>query len=282
MENITGISTEKKLQILLEWERLYTDALLDALKPSGDVLEIGFGSGYAANSIQSFHPKSHTIIETNAQKAHEASPLKNKNPSITVIGEDWQTALPKLKSFDTIFFHDYPIENEMQILKYLFQEDTEIAASQAKELLGQLEEQMSTLKMQFSDSEIEDFFQKLGRFNSTELPIFFRKLQVNGNITKQQYESLQKKHNFESAPYKNVASTQADPMLICLEECLKSHMGPGARFTAILNTQVSKYDNAAFFETVITNPAYDYTEKSVTLKLDDKPRNALIMLVKKH
>lgn len=246
MQNTTGISTEKKLQIVLEWERLYTDALLDALKPSGDVLEIGFGSGYAANSIQSFHPKSHTIIETKAQKAHEASQLKSKNSSITVIEEDWHKALPKLKSFDAIFFHDYPIENEMQILKYLFQEDAEIAASQVKELLGQLEEQMSTLKMQFSDSEIEDFFQKLGRFNSAELPIFFRKLQVNGNITKQQYESLQKKHHFESAPNKNVASTQADPMLICLQECLKSHMDPGARFTAILNTQVSKYDNAAF------------------------------------
>ena len=52
-----------KFQVMMEWEKPYMHACIDALKPFGDVLEIGFGLGYSAERIQTYHPKSHTIIE---------------------------------------------------------------------------------------------------------------------------------------------------------------------------------------------------------------------------
>ena len=51
------------LQVMMAWEKPYMEACVDALKPSGDVLEIGFGLGYSATQIQKYSPKSHTIIE---------------------------------------------------------------------------------------------------------------------------------------------------------------------------------------------------------------------------
>lgn len=62
------------LQVMMEWEKPYMEACIDALKPIGDVLEVGFGLGYSSTRIQKYHPKSHTIIEcdpTVVQKAKE-------------------------------------------------------------------------------------------------------------------------------------------------------------------------------------------------------------------
>ncbi len=55
-------SNDEKLKVLLEWKNAYTEALINALKPTGSVLEVGFGSGAAATAIQKHQPKSHTII----------------------------------------------------------------------------------------------------------------------------------------------------------------------------------------------------------------------------
>ncbi len=38
--------------VRMEWEKPYKAALIDALRPSGDVLLIGFGLGLAASLIQ--------------------------------------------------------------------------------------------------------------------------------------------------------------------------------------------------------------------------------------
>ena len=51
-------------QIMMEWEKPYMEASIDILKPTGDVLEIGFGLGYSANAIQKYDINMHTIIET--------------------------------------------------------------------------------------------------------------------------------------------------------------------------------------------------------------------------
>ena len=54
---------DNKYQVMMEWEKPYMEACIDKLKPSGNVLEVGFGMGYSATQIQKYKPKSHTIIE---------------------------------------------------------------------------------------------------------------------------------------------------------------------------------------------------------------------------
>ena len=41
-------------QVMMEWEKPYMEAMVEKLNPSGDVLEIGFGMGYSANTILKF------------------------------------------------------------------------------------------------------------------------------------------------------------------------------------------------------------------------------------
>ena len=54
---------DNKYQVMMEWEKPYMEACIDKLKPSGNILEVGFGMGYSATQIQKYKPKSHTIIE---------------------------------------------------------------------------------------------------------------------------------------------------------------------------------------------------------------------------
>ena len=54
---------EDKAQVMMEWEKTYMESIINTIKPTGNVLEIGFGCGYSATAIQQYNPKSHTIIE---------------------------------------------------------------------------------------------------------------------------------------------------------------------------------------------------------------------------
>eukprot|EP00968_Pinguiococcus_pyrenoidosus_P015794 scaffold1474_cov256-Pinguiococcus_pyrenoidosus.AAC.4 len=51
--------------VMMEWEKPYMEALVEALRlsPRDDVLEIGFGCGYSALAILDASPRSHCIIE---------------------------------------------------------------------------------------------------------------------------------------------------------------------------------------------------------------------------
>ena len=45
-------------QVMMEWEKPYMEGAIDLLKPTGDVLEIGFGLGYSATRIMAHNPES--------------------------------------------------------------------------------------------------------------------------------------------------------------------------------------------------------------------------------
>ena len=56
---------ELQIEVMMSWE----DSLMKrhaevVCENGGDVLEIGFGMGIAANYIQELNPSSHTIVET--------------------------------------------------------------------------------------------------------------------------------------------------------------------------------------------------------------------------
>ena len=111
--------TEKNVQVMMEWEREYMYACVDSLNLSGkdDVLEIGFGMGCSASRIQSKRPKSHTIVECDRAIIKDIENWKRsvKAENVVVIESTWQDFLSSSrsdKSYDCVFFDDFPISIE--------------------------------------------------------------------------------------------------------------------------------------------------------------------------
>jgi len=276
-------NTEKERQKhVLDWDKAYIGAMIDELKPNGDVLEIGFGNGEAAEHIQSLPIKSHTIIESNPDLLKKAIEWQKKYPKVKIIENTWEVALPKLGQFNTIFFNNHFLTNQDDVLNYLFSNEIATASNTAKELMNEIEKRMSEVTAQYSDKEIEAFYQKVGQFNKHEMPAFFHKLMDNGNISEEQYKSILKKHSLNPESGKNKVSTKrkvANEMFTCLQECLKNHMQKGSRFSAYLYDHTSKYSDTRFFDQVITDPNLDYAEKTVAIKIDNKPHDALVFVI---
>ncbi|KAJ0403863.1 hypothetical protein P43SY_004836 [Pythium insidiosum] len=105
-------------QVMMAWERQYMHACVDALgiQRSDRVLEIGFGLAYSATRIQSYRPRSHTIIECDSAVLLQAHAFAADQPGeVTIVEGTWQRMLPVLGDFDCIFFDDYPLpENESE------------------------------------------------------------------------------------------------------------------------------------------------------------------------
>jgi len=99
-----------KAQVMMEWEKPYMEACIDRLEPSGDVLEIGFGLGYSANRIQSYNPKSHTIIECDPIVLQKLETWAQNKKNVIIVKGKWQEKLSQLGVFDEIFMDDYPLE----------------------------------------------------------------------------------------------------------------------------------------------------------------------------
>ena len=96
-------------QVMMEWEKPYMKALVDNLKPNGDVLEIGFGLGYSAEQIQKYKIKSHTIIEPNNSVIKKLNKwAKKQKHKVIVVEGIWQEQLKHLGKFNSIFFDDSP------------------------------------------------------------------------------------------------------------------------------------------------------------------------------
>ena len=152
-----GEKFKEKMQVMLQWKKLYCEALIDTLRPFGDVLEVGFGHGYAADRIQTYKPKSHTLIIQDPDTVKEARSWAKKHANITIVEGSWQDKLPSLGTFDAIFFNDYPIDTEMGMINRVNLENMEQTSSQAKELLSKLENQLSQMTIHYSDQEIKTF-----------------------------------------------------------------------------------------------------------------------------
>ena len=75
-----------------------------------NVLEIGFGLGYSANRIQSYNPKSHTIIECDKVVLQKLATWAEDKKNVIIVEGKWQEKLPNLGIFDEIFMDDYPLD----------------------------------------------------------------------------------------------------------------------------------------------------------------------------
>lgn len=258
--------------IAMSWERPYIEACIDALQPSGDVLEVGYGLGYGAARIRTYHPRSHTVIEAIPEIAAQA-----RQAGVNVIEESWEKALTKLGSFDVVFFHDYAS-------KHLPKEPSKKAAGllvkAGKALVESAMKKFSLKSMRYSDEDLAAFLQmmeKSGRDDSRMVLRFFADLYKDNQITLHQWENLAKElvkrgwalpeeiAKAEEAIVPAVAQHDSR-VLEFLETCLDRHMKKGARFSCFLDDPASKYEDPVFMEQVINNPALDYAEKWIEVE----------------
>jgi hypothetical protein len=104
------ILSESNQQVMMEWEKPYMEKSIDALSPSGDVLEIGFGCGYSATQIMKYPIKSYTIIECDSDTIKRIEEWKKDySVPIIIIHGTWQSKLHSLGVFDKIYFDDFPL-----------------------------------------------------------------------------------------------------------------------------------------------------------------------------
>jgi len=98
----------KELEIMMSWEDPIMKKHVEFLcENGGDILEIGFGMGISANYIQSYNPKSHTIIEIHPQILEKANAWAEDKSNVNILEGDWFDVLPSLGKFDGIFYDTF-------------------------------------------------------------------------------------------------------------------------------------------------------------------------------
>tara|TARA_Y100000593_G_scaffold83824_1_gene158287 strand:- start:5747 stop:6367 length:621 start_codon:yes stop_codon:yes gene_type:complete len=114
--------------VIMEWERPLMEAIvreMDRANPieGRDILEVGFGMGMSSDAIQSYNPRSHTIIENHPQIISKvqkwAVQPKRRKKDITIISQDWYEALPDLGTYDLMFWDTYADRNFWDLHKYV-------------------------------------------------------------------------------------------------------------------------------------------------------------------
>lgn len=276
-----------KFQVMMEWEKPYMEACIDALKPFGDVLEIGFGLGYSAERIQTYHPKSHTIIEYHPEVAKHAREWAKRFPHVTIIEDTWQNALPKLGIFNCIFFDDYPLQSEREMKQ--MQSDSkssDLLVKEGQKMIQEIEQAMPFLKeIKYSDRDLAElmegmpleenqhvrhfirFLEELSEHSQITLEQFERLIKqlINaGKISQEEMEQLLKKSEKKS-PF--TFSGANERLYIFLSQCLKNHMQKGSRFSCFLSSATSKFEDEKFFNEIITNPYLDFHEEEIFLEV---------------
>ena len=294
-----------KFQVMMEWEKPYMHACIDALQPFGDVLEIGFGLGYSAERIQHYHPKSHTIIEYHPVVADQARKWAKRYPNVIVIEDTWQHALPTLGLFDCIFFDDYPLQSEQEMQKMQKESShSQLLLKKGEQVLKEVEKALPFLsEIQYSDEDLKGFMKEIPLEQKQQVHQFIRFLKElfeRKQISEPQFQKIltdlvqEKKLSehetetlLEKAEKKLSMAGSSERLFTFLNQCLVSHMRKNARFSCFLSSAVSKYQDEKFVSEIITNPNLDYHEEEIVI---DVPENcnyfsgnqALVMTITKR
>jgi hypothetical protein len=282
---------EGRYQVMMAWEKPYMEACIDALKPSGDVLEVGFGLGYSANRIQFYHPKTHTIIECDPVVIAKAKEWAKGRSGVTIIEKTWQEALPGLGQFDVIFFDDYPLEPSGKIENAAMEAAYAAPIVQAGKRLMQEQEQMlpQMKAQQYSDNDLQEFITMLPEQEKSHLPKFLIELYNQGQVKKDQLKTYLSKEQLASLEERTPSkeSCRNDRLFDFLLPCLEKHMRKGARFSCYLESSISKYEDPLFQRYVIENPNVDYSETRISVEVPDHCRyfsgnDALVITITKQ
>lgn len=276
-----------KFQVMMEWEKPYMIACIDALQPFGDVLEIGFGLGYSADQIQSYRPKSHTIIEYHPVVASHARKWAECHPNVTIIEDTWQNALPGLGLFDCIFFDDYPLQSEQEMQK-MHEESShsQLLLRKGEQLLKDVEETLPFLsEIKYSDADLKGLMEEIPLVQKNQIHQFTRFLKElfeREQISESQFQKIltdfvQKKKLSEEetetfmrkAEKKSPMAEPSERLFTFLNQCLASHMRKEARFSCFLSSAGSKYQDEKFINEIITNPNLDYHEEEIAIAIPE-------------
>lgn len=276
-----------KFQVMMEWEKPYMQACIDALKPFGDVLEIGFGLGYSAEHIQSYHPKSHTIVEFHPEVATYARKWAEQYPHVTIVEDTWQNALSKLGVFDCIFFDDYPLQSEQQMQKMQEERDqSNLLLERGKKVIQDVEKALPFLnELKYSDADLDGLMHQIPldqKETVLQFARFLKQLKVDGQISAEQFQgrlqmlAAQKGltqeevdallHHVEKLEPFGFSRT-GDRLFDFLGKCLKEHMRKGSRFSCFLSSPESKYLDDRFVNEIIANPQLDFHEEEIALEV---------------
>ncbi|NDD58662.1 MAG: class I SAM-dependent methyltransferase [Chlamydiae bacterium] len=273
---------EDKFQVMMAWEKPYMEACIDALQPFGDVLEIGFGCGYSASHIQTYFPKSHTIIEFHPEVIKKANDWASHYPSVHLVEDTWQNALSSLGVFDAIFFDDYPLESEETLFRWKQEQESSASILQQGDLLlRKIHEMIPSLSgIKYAEEEVWAFLWQLQKKDPKEI-LFF----INGLVSAEHIKATERSRLIERLfkagfltnedvlnskdvpPY--TFNKKGDRLFMFLEKCLSSHMRRGSRFSCYLNNPTSKYQDKFWFEKIITNPFLDYEERIIHVEVPE-------------
>lgn len=108
-------------EIMEDWQIPLMQAMANLVTESrGDILEIGFGRGISSSMIQEKQVKSHTIIECNDSVVNRFQQWRGNYPDrdIRLVHGLWQDTIGGLGTFDGVFFHTYPL-NEDEYMQYV-------------------------------------------------------------------------------------------------------------------------------------------------------------------
>ena len=96
-----------------------------ATENGGNVLEIGFGRGIASTYIQELNVSSHTIVECNESVVDRFYQWKQgfADRDIRLIQGKWQEVTDEFGTYDGIFFHTYPL-NQEEYFQFIAQSTT--------------------------------------------------------------------------------------------------------------------------------------------------------------
>lgn len=248
--------------------------IIQQLKPRTRVLEVGFG--LASSQIIQHKPASYTIIEVDPGMAKEARDFAKQYPNVTVIEGDWKAALSRLGNFDAIFFNDYSVKND-----FSYGEPSELLC-QEKELMTHIKKTIPHLTtIKYTDNDLETFCDPIAKESPKETARFLFDLERNGQISHEQCRRLIKKYELEKEDVKVQPPVlkPIDYLLPFVSVCLEKHLSKGGLLAAFSKDASSRFENALFFEKIITNYNYNYQEDKVFV--DEDQRNALKILIEK-
>ncbi|GMH16454.1 hypothetical protein Nepgr_018295 [Nepenthes gracilis] len=95
--------------IMMAWEKPLMEAHAKAVcMGGGHILNIGFGMGLVDTAIQKYSPVTHTIVEAHPEVYDRMLRTGwSEKENVKIIFGRWQDVLPKLNSYNGIFFDTY-------------------------------------------------------------------------------------------------------------------------------------------------------------------------------
>ena len=101
-----------EFEVMMNWEDSIMKASADYVcENGGDILEIGFGMGIAADYIQANNVNSHTIIENHPQVIEKLKLWAADKPNVTIVEGDWYDVKDSLSTYDGIFYDTWGDDN---------------------------------------------------------------------------------------------------------------------------------------------------------------------------